>query len=502
LQISTAQRLSEEPIAEIRELVYRASIDRMDDAGFAAMSAMNQAHLVMLVECGVLSPEAGASLARAMGQMQAEGRAGLPTDSTIEDPYFAYEARLAELVGGEIAGQLHAGRSRNDIGATLDQMAARGCCLAILAALEPLRATVLDMAARHTATIMPGHTHLQPAQPITFGFYLASIAAALQRDADRLLGAFVHIDACSLGSAAMAGTSFPIDRERTAALLGFAAVAEPCLDAVASRDFATSLLFAATQLAVTWNRVVQDLHVFFSHEFSAISLPDRVAGTSSIMPQKKNPIALEFLRAEAARAIGGLTSVLCAIKSTNFSIALDAQREGLIDLWAVLQRMPGNLRLFTRILESVTLQEALLLERCRTNFATATDLADGLVRRCGIAFRDAHHIVGGVVRLAIDQGLSADAVDAAMVERVAEPLLGRRLGVDDVFVRACLDPVRAVEGRKTQGGTSRAEVERQIGKARAALRAHAAEAAALQARVDDAADLLARRVRDVAGGVV
>ncbi len=501
MQSPTAQRLSEEPIAEIRELIYRASIDRMDDAGFAAMSAMNQAHLVMLAECNVLRPAVVAPLARAMRRMQAEGRAGLPSDSAIEDPYFAYEARLAELVGGEIAGQLHAGRSRNDIGATLDRMAARRCCLAILAALAPLRDTVLDMAARHTATIVPGHTHLQPAQPITFGFYLVSIAAALQRDAERLLGAYTHIDSCSLGSAAMAGTSFPISRERTATLLGFAEVAEPCLDAVASRDFATSLLFAATQLAVTWNRVVQDLHVFFSHEFSAIMLPDRVAGTSSIMPQKKNPVALEFLRAESARAIGGLTSALTSIRSTNFSIALDAQREGLIDLWAVLKRMPANLRLFTRIIESVTLREALLLERCRTNFATATDLADGLVRQCGIAFRDAHHIVGGVVRLALDRGLAADAVDAAMVESIAEPLLGRRLGVDDAFVCACLDPVRAVEGRKTQGGTSQREVTRLIAKARSVLEAQVSEAAALQARLDSAAELLAGRIRDLAEGV-
>ncbi|MBV8911661.1 MAG: argininosuccinate lyase, partial [Acetobacteraceae bacterium] len=224
---AAAQRLAEEPIAEIRELIYRPSIDRMDDDRFAEMSAMNQAHLAMLTECGVLRPAVAAALARATLQMQKEGRAALPADTAIEDPYFAYETRLMELAGPEIAGQLHAGRSRNDIGATLDRMTARRFCLAILAALARLRATVLDMAAHHTATVIPGYTHLQPAQPITFGFYLVSIAAALQRDAERLLGAYAHIDACSLGAAAMAGTSFPLERTLTADLLGFAGVAEP-----------------------------------------------------------------------------------------------------------------------------------------------------------------------------------------------------------------------------------------------------------------------------------
>jgi argininosuccinate lyase len=245
---------------------------------------------------------------------------------------------------------------------------------------------------------------------------------------------------------------------------------------------------------------VQDLHVLFSHEFSAIGLPDRVAGTSSIMPQKKNPIALEFLRAEAARAIGGLTSTLGSIRSTNFSIMLDAQREGLLDLWAVLERVPGNLRLFTRIVESVTLNEALLLDRCRRNFSTATDLADGLVQRCGIGFRDAHHIVGGVVRAALEQGKSADAIDAAMVEVVAVELLGRQLGIDDDFVRGCLDPARAVEARRTRGGTASVEVERMIAEGRRSLAEHQTAASGLQAKLDRAAALLDERMAALAGG--
>ena len=489
-------RLTEGPIDEIMQMIYRPSIARMDDAAFAAMCALNQAHLVMAADCKMLDAATAKTLAQAMRRMAIEGPSALPDDPAIEDPYFVYEARLSQIAGPDAAGQLHAGRSRNDIGATLDQMAARQHCLDISEALATLRSTVLAIASRHAMTVVPGHTHLQPAQPITFGFYMVSIAAALERDADRVLAAFDRIDACSLGSAAMGGTSFPLDRERTAGLLGFGRVAEPCLDAVASRDFATELLFAATALAVTWSRVLQDLYVYFSLEFSSIDLPDRVAGTSSIMPQKKNPIALEFLRAEAARAIGGLTTTLSAIKSTNFSIALDATREGLTDLWAVLHRMPGNLRLFTRIIESVTLREADLLERCRTNFSTVTDLADGLVRVARLPFREAHHIVGGLVRAALADGLPADKIDAAMVERVA----GRRLGIDDAFVRGCLDPAQAVEARKTQGGTSRGEVERMIAAQRATLDRHGAAITAKREALARSGETLAAAAARLANG--
>jgi argininosuccinate lyase len=496
LSSPSLSRLTEAPIDEIMQMIYRPSIARMDDAAFAAMCALNQAHLVMAAECDMLDAATVKTLAQAMHRMAIEGPGALPDDPAIEDPYFAYEERLSQIAGPDAAGQLHAGRSRNDIGATLDQMAARQHCLDISEALVTLRSTVLAIASRHATTIVPGHTHLQPAQPITFGFYMVSIAAALERDADRVLAAFDRIDACSLGSAAMGGTSFPLDRGRTAGLLGFGRVAEPCLDAVASRDFATELLFAATALAVTWSRVLQDLYVYLSLEFSSIDLPDRVAGTSSIMPQKKNPIAIEFLRAEAARAIGGLTTTLSAIKSTNFSIALDATREGLTDLWAVLHRMPGNLRLFTRIIESVTLREADLLERCRTNFSTVTDLADGLVRVAGLPFREAHHIVGGVVRAALADGLPADKIDAAMVERAA----GRRLGIDDAFVRGCLDPAQAVEARKTQGGTSRGEVERMIVAQRATLDRHGAAITAKLAALARAAETLAAAAARLANG--
>lgn len=500
MQTNVANRLAEEPIQDIQRLIYRPSIEGMDDAGFGDMCALNEAHLVMLAECGLYRKEAAARLAGAIATMRREGRAALPADPTIEDPYYAFETRLAEIVGGDLAGRLHMGRSRNDLGATLARMHARRDLFAICDALNGALAATLDKAAEHAATVVPGHTHLQPAQPITYGFYLASLVTALQRDGRRVAASLAAIDASSLGCAAMGGTSFPIDRHRTAALLGFSGIAEPGLDAVSSYDFATELLFATTSLMTTLSRACQDLYIQFSHEFSSIDLPDRIAGTSSIMPQKKNPIALEYLRGEASRAIGALISTLSAFKGTNFSVAIDVGREGLYDLWTCLERTPGDLGLFARIIEGVRLREEKLLARCRSNFATATDLADGLVREADIPFRDAHHIVGGVVRAAVEAGLGADGITAEMVEHVALAVVGRRLGITDDFVRTCLDPTRAVAGRVTAGGTSTAEVVRVIGACRARLEADVAWLAARREGLAQASNDLAAGLEALAAG--
>jgi argininosuccinate lyase len=225
-------------------------------------------------------------------------------------------------------------------------------------------------------------------------------------------------------------------------------------------------MFAATALSVHWSRVAQDMYTFCTHEFSSVLFPDRIAGTSSIMPQKKNPVALEYLRAEAGRSIGALAGSLASIKGTNFSIALDALREGLFDVWTMLGQIPGDLALFQKVVENAQPDAERLEQRCRANFATATDLADGMVREAGLPFRDAHHIVGAVVRAAVEAGKTAEGIDAAMVDAASVEMIGRPLGLSDAFVQDCLDPKKAVEARRTVGGTASAEVLRMIGAAR------------------------------------
>lgn len=280
----------------------------------------------------------------------AAGRIDL--DPQFEDTYFAFENRLGEVVGKAVAGWLHIGPSRNDIGSTLDRMATKDICLELLDAMNETRKACLEAAQRHTEIVMPGYTHLQPAQPITFGYYLANVARGMEREYERIAAVFPRADFCALGSAALAGTSFPIDRESVAQHLGFAAIATPGLDAVASRDFVNELLWSVTSTNVLFSRVAQ----------------------------KKNMLPLEYFRAEAGRSIGALAGSLSAVKGSNYSIGLDSVREGVADAWPAFARFKASLPLLRLVLETATPNVEKLFKRCNENFSTATDLADGLVR--------------------------------------------------------------------------------------------------------------------------
>lgn len=463
------KRLAEPPASEIRESLYRPLLESSDDDDFHAMLTLNKAHLVMLSECGFVDAEIARTLASGLLQIEAQGRATGPVDTQVEDPYFAFEMRLGDVIGSHAAGFLHVARSRNDIGATLDRMRARLYADRILDVLYAVREQCLVRADLFADVVMPGYTHLQPAQPITFGYLLSAYEASFARDSARIAAAQGRADESSLGVAALAGSGFAIDRKRTAELLGFGAVTSNGLDTVGSRDFVTELMYGVTQLGVTWSRLAQDFHTYVSDEFSSIGFPDRVAGISSIMPQKKNPVALEFLRAQSARTIGALTGSLSAVRSTHFSVALDAVREGLVDAWSLMKTIPSTLQLVRLVVETATPQADRLMLRCDANFSTATDLADRLVQTRGLSFRDAHHVVGRVVRMALDENKTAREVDAAMVNAAALEVLGSPLDVDDAFVSASLDALASVARRTTEGGTAPDTVRRALQDARARL---------------------------------
>ncbi|PVE20765.1 argininosuccinate lyase [Microvirga sp. KLBC 81] len=491
---AVSARLSERTAEEVANTIYRPGMQAFSEEAFADMCRLNQAHLVMLSECGLVSHEVATGLAKALLQVQREGKDAVRLDPQFEDPYFAFENRLSEIAGAKLTGWIHIGRSRNDIGATLDRLHARALCLRILEQLGKAREACLMSAEQYAETIMPGYTHLQPAQPITFGYYLTNVAAALQRDYDRIAATYARINLASLGAAALAGTSFAINRQRTAELLGFDGIAEPCLDAVASRDFVTELLWATTAMSTLLSRVAQDLYTFCTHEFSAIEFPDRVAGTSSIMPQKKNPLMLEYFRASSGRSIGALTSVLASVKGSNYSIGLDSVREGIADAWSALDQVVDSLDLLRLVFETAKPNAELLLQRCRTNFSTATDLADGLVRQAGLSFREAHHVVGGAVQMALNEGIGASDITADLVNRSAQAVVGHTLAIDDAFVQACLDPVRAVAARTTSGGTAPSEVLRILQEQRQRLIADRAELARRAAQVEEAQKRLDARM--------
>ncbi|MGL4813417.1 MAG: argininosuccinate lyase [Beijerinckiaceae bacterium] len=496
---AVSARLSEPTAPEVAATIYEPSMKGLDAAGLERMCALNEAHAVMLADRGLIAPETARALLGGIARIRHEGVHSIDLNPQFEDTYFAFESRLGAVAGKTVTGWLHIGRSRNDIGATLDRMQARDVCLALREAMAAARHACLEAVERHAEVIMPGYTHLQPAQPITFGYYLLNVASGLEREHDRIAAAYPRIDVCPLGSAAFAGTSFTIDRDLTARLLGFSGPMLPGLDAVASRDFVTELLWAVTSTATLLSRIAQDFYAFTTHEFAALRFPDRVAGTSSIMPQKKNMLPLEFFRAEAGRAIGALAGCLSAVKGSNYSIGLDSVREGVADAWPVFARFQSALPLLRLIFETAEPDRALLERRCLTNFSTATDLADGLVRVHGLSFREAHHVVGHAVRLVLAAGGDASALSAAIVDEAAESKIGRRLGLDESTVRAWLDPRAAVSARSGPGGPAPAEVLRRAGEAHRRLETEHEAIRGARGRLAAAAAELGRRAEALGG---
>lgn len=490
--------LAEATAPILQEQLVGPALAREFPAAFPIMTAINEAHILMLAERGIVDRPTAAAMARAVIQVAEEGAASVPLDAAREDPYFNYEARIIDLAGPEVGGRTHIARSRNDLKATQDRLRARSAALRILDGLVALRRTLLARAELHAAVVMPGYTHLQPAQPITFGWYLLGIAHAIERDHRRVAECFARIDVNPLGTGAVAGTSFPVDRALTARLLGFAGVSGHAQDAVASRDFLVELVGAAAMLANTWGRMAQDFFVMSSYEFATLRFPDSVAGTSSMMPQKKNLVVLENLKARAATILGAQVAAFVGVKGTNFTNTVDGGGAAFRWVWEALEDTIRGLAIAEVVVAAAEPEPERMLALARANFSTATDLADGLVREAGLPFREAHHLVGAIVRTAVDRGLTADRIDAALIAEEAERMLGRRIELPADIVARIVDPAAVAEGRRGSGGPSRADMAAMQTALGARLVADAAEAAGWRARIDAADAERRRRFRDLA----
>ena len=445
-----SRRLTEKTATEVCELIY---LPRLRDFanGFGYLTEINEAHVLMLHKQGLMSTPIAGKISRALIEMDEAGPGAVTLDPQREDSYFNYEAHLIAKIGGDAGGRMHTARSRNDILATIDRLRGRDMVIELIDGLAEVRRAALDQAERYARVVMPGYTHLQPAQPITYGFYLAGVAQALERDTDRLIEAYKHIDRSPMGAGAFAGTPFPIDREETARLLGFGSVIEHTMDAVASRDFVFEVMGALTVLAATWSRVAQDYFVWATDEFGLIEFPDSVAGTSSIMPQKKNPVVLEYLKGRSGHVLGLFTGAITAVKGTNFSHTGDANRESVAGFWEAGRECLNALKLLRLVIESAAPREDAMLKRARENFCSATDLADAMVSQANVPFRNAHHIVGAVVREALDRGMTADKITLDMVERAARDQLGHDLVFSEDLLQSCLDPGVSVSQRQSGG---------------------------------------------------
>ena len=362
----------------------------------------SQAHATMLAEAGVLTGEERDAIIQGLDEIRAEIEAGeFEWSVALEDVHMNIEARLTDKIG--ITGKkLHTGRSRNDQVATDIRLWLRDEIDLIDGEMERLMTGLLDQAEREAATIMPGFTHLQTAQPVTFGHHLLAWFEMLKRDRERLADCRKRVNRMPLGAAALAGTTYPIIRERTRELLGFDEVCENSLDAVSDRDFAIEFCALAALCVTHLSRISEELVLWTSAQFNFIDLPDRFCTGSSIMPQKKNPDVPELVRGKTGRLNGHLIALLTLMKSQPLAYNKDNQ-EDKEPLFDAVDTLAGCLRAFADMIPAIEPNREVMREAARRGFATATDLADYLVR-AGVAFRDAHEIVGNCVSTAIERG--------------------------------------------------------------------------------------------------
>jgi argininosuccinate lyase len=450
-------RFAEGPAAVMREI--NASLP-FDKRMWKQDLAGSQAHVVMLAEQGIVSTEDARLIADGLTQIAAEyAEHGPPTDLALEDIHMATEARLAELIG-PVAGRLHTARSRNDQVATDFRLWVRDAIDVIEAGLTTFQGALVARAAEHADSIMPGFTHLQSAQPVTLGHHLMAYHDMIARDRSRFSDARARLNRCPLGAAALAGTSFPIDRDATAKALGFDGPTSNSLDSVSDRDFALEFLTAATQCSLHLSRLAEEIIIWASQPFGFVSLSDAWSTGSSIMPQKRNPDAAELVRGHSGRIMGCMTSLMVTMKGLPLAYSKDMQ-DDKPPVFEANDLLALSIAAMTGMIETLTFRTDRMLALAEAGFATATDLADWLVRVGGLPFREAHHVTGRAVKLAEEKGCALADVALADLQAV-----DARITTE---VYSVLSVQSSVASRTSTGGTAPDQVRLRVAEATTAL---------------------------------
>jgi argininosuccinate lyase len=417
------------------------------------------AHAQMLAAQGVISASDIADIRRGMAQIQAEIDAGtFDWKIQLEDVHLNIEARLTQLVG-DAGKRLHTGRSRNDQVATDVRLWLRGEIDALAPLLDQMQRSLLAVAERHTETILPGYTHLQVAQPVSLAHHLLAYVEMFARDAERLADVRKRVNRLPLGAAALAGTSYPLDREQVARTLGFDGVCQNSLDAVSDRDFALEFAAFAAITMMHVSRLAEEIVLWMNQNFGYIDLADRYCTGSSIMPQKRNPDVAELARGKTGRVYGHLMSLLTLMKGQPLAYNKDNQ-EDKEPLFDTVDTLAATLRIMAEMVQGIVVKPQAMESAVKKGYATATDLADYLVKK-GLPFRDAHEVVAHAVKLALDQGKDLAELPLATLQG-----LHAAIG-DDVY--AVLTPRGSLDARNTVGGTAPAQVRAQIARHHARL---------------------------------
>ena len=450
---------------------------------FEADILVDLAHTVMLREQGIINEEDCSKILSGLLKIRDKGMKKL--DFTYEDIHISLESTLIDIVGEDVGGRMHSGRSRNDEVATCIRLTLREELLGLLEEIFLLRKTLLGLAEKHTNTLMPGFTHLQHAQPTTFAHHLCAHEAAFTRDFYRVQDAFSRVNLCPLGAAAFASTGFNLDRKRTQELLGFEGLLENSMDAVSSRDFLIECASVFTNLMINLSRMAEEIVLWTSSEFNFIELDDRYASTSSIMPQKKNPDTAELMRGKTGVAAGALMALITICKGLPLSYNRDLQ-EATPNIWRSSETARASVRIMEGIIKTLKVHPNVLAAQSTIGFTTATELADTFVRETGIPFRTAHQIVGMLAK-------DGEKPTLENIDLVSETVLGESLsskGLTETMVKEALSPILNINRRKIPGGPAPVEMQNYLSKRQTELELNKQETVTLKDSVDSAFETL------------
>jgi argininosuccinate lyase len=445
------------PAAVMREINASLPFDkrlwRQDIAGSIA-------HARMLGAQGIIEAADAEAIVAGLEAVAADYEAGgVPVDLDLEDIHMATEARLADKIG-PTAGRLHTARSRNDQVATDFRLWVRDAFDEVDAGLAQLQRALVARADENAEAIMPGFTHLQSAQPVTLGHHLMAYYEMLRRDRSRLTDARARMNECPLGAAALAGTGFPVDRHMTASALGFDRPTANSLDSVSDRDFALDYLMSVTQVALHLSRLAEEFIIWASQPFGFVSLPDAYSTGSSIMPQKRNPDAAELVRGHAGRVMGCMNALCVTMKGLPLAYSKDMQ-DDKPPVFEAHDLIGLSIAAMTGMVETVTFRTDRMRALALSGFATATDLADWLVREAKVPFREAHHITGRAVKAAEEAGISLSDLPLETLQAIDARIDSRVFGVLTIDA--------SVASRRSHGGTAPDQVRARIAEARTVL---------------------------------
>ncbi len=431
----------------------------------APLMAIHYAHLTMLVEQGIVSPADARVIRDALDRVDHDRVRQVAYDGTYEDLYFYVDRLIVDGCGGDVAGRLHTARSRNDIDMTMYRMRLREFVLALSDAVLALRDALIGQADRHRLTIFAAHTHGQPAQPTTVAHYLLAVIEQLERDAARLFEAYTVTNHNPLGACAITGTGFPIDRRRTSALLGFSGPTGNTYGSIATVDYLLESAAAASILLVGMGRFVQDMLLWCTHEVGYLRLPDGFVQASSIMPQKRNPVALEHARALASKALAEATAIGQTVHNTPFGDIVDTEDDLQPLVAAAFRDATRAVALVAVTMDEAQFDVERMAARAAAGWVTVTEVADMLVRDHGLSFKSAHAIAGTIVQTC----RAASVTEIAEVVTRAAADLGHAVDVSVEELARALSPEHFVGIRRTHGGPAPEVTQEALQRARALL---------------------------------